>query len=315
MNLRSIDLNLLVILDALLDEAHVSRAAQRLNLSQPAVSSALQRCRHLFNDDLLDRGRGSMLRTPRSEALRARLKTILADVHGLIDPPEIALHELERTLRITTADLPAAMIAGPLLESLQHTAPKITIIFQPWYGAEAAITALTNGDADLAISVFQNEPEVIERITLLQEEYVVAMRRDHPAASGFDLDAWLEWPHIVVSGRGDPRSPVDARLAAMGLSRRVGLVVPSFQLVPGLLARTDFLALLPQSGFRWHEHGELVSFPPPIPVDGFPLHLAWHRRQTGDQAVVHVAATIKQVFAGISARAGANRVAIPPSVR
>ncbi|WP_328700184.1 LysR family transcriptional regulator [Brucella tritici] len=96
MNLRSLDLNLLVILDALLDEAHVSRAADRLNLTQPAVSNALQRCRVLFNDQLLERGRGTMRRTPKAEALRAPLKTLLAGVLDLVDPPEVPLRRCSR---------------------------------------------------------------------------------------------------------------------------------------------------------------------------------------------------------------------------
>lgn len=296
MNLRSVDLNLHVILDALLDEAHVSRAARRLNLSQPAVSNALQRCRHLFADDLLSRGRDTMHRTPRGDALRAPLKTVLADILRLIDPPEVALKDLERTIRITTADLPAAMIAGPLLAALRHTAPRITIVFQPWQGADAAVAALRTGDADLAISVFDREEDGIERETLLQEDYVVAMRRDHPAARRFDLESWLAWPHVLVSGRGEMRSPVDARLARLGRARRVALVVPAFQIVPDLLAQTDLLALLPRHGLGWHGRGDLACFAPPVPVDGFPLHLAQHRRQAGDRALAHVVAATRQAF-------------------
>ena len=301
MNLRSIDLNLLVILDALLDEAHVSRAAQRLNLSQPAVSSALQRCRHLFGDDLLERGRGGMLRTPRGEALRAPLKSVLAGIQGLTGPKDVPLQDIERTVRIMTADLPAAMVTGPLLEALRQSAPGITVIIQPWHGSGAAVSALINGDADLAISVFVSEPDDIMRVTLLQETYVVAMRKGHPAQDHLDLKTWLAWPHVIVSGRGDHRTPVDAQLAAMGLSRRVGLVVPSFQLVPDLLMRTDFLALLPSHSFSRHKDGHLVSATPPIAVDGFPLHLAWHRRQAGDQVMTHVIATIQEIFREIAA--------------
>jgi DNA-binding transcriptional LysR family regulator len=147
MNLRTVDLNLLVILDVLLDEAHVSRAARRLNLSQPAVSAALQRCRHLLGDELLDRGRGTMHRTPRADALRGPLKSLLAGVQDLIEPAEVPLAELNRVVRITAADLPTAMIAGSLLENLGRTAPHVSVVFQPWQGADAAASALRNGDA------------------------------------------------------------------------------------------------------------------------------------------------------------------------
>lgn len=296
MNLRSIDLNLLVILDALLDEAHVSRAALRLNLSQPAVSSALQRCRDLFGDQLLERGRGTMRRTPRAEALRGPLKCLLAEVHDLLDPPEIALSDLQQIIRITTADDPTFLIAAPLLAALQETAPGITVIFQPWNGGEAAGRDLLNGDADIAISVFPSQIEGLEQITLLHETYVVVMRRGHPAADNFDLGAWLNWPHIVMSGRGDMRSPLDAQLTAMGRSRRVGVVVPSFEIVPSLLVGTDHIAMVPRHGFERRKHPELVNFAPPIDVDGFPLHMAWHTRQANDRGVQHVISVIRAVF-------------------
>jgi DNA-binding transcriptional LysR family regulator len=296
MNLRSIDLNLLVILDVLLDEAHVSRAARRLNLSQPAVSAALQRCRHLLGDELLDRGRGTMHRTPRAEALRDPLKSLLAGVQDLIEPAEVPLAELQQVVRITAADLPTAMIAGSLVEDLARTAPQVSVVFQPWHGAEAAASALRNGDADLAISVFDRVDDEIERLTVLDETYVVAMRRDHPAAEGFDLDAWLAWPHVVVSGQGEMRTPLDAQLAAIGRHRRVGLVVPSFQLVPDLLARTSLLALTPVHSLRWRSPDSLLHLEPPLPVAGFPLHLAWHRRQSTDRGLRHVITIVSAIF-------------------
>jgi DNA-binding transcriptional LysR family regulator len=296
MNLWAVDLKLLVILDVLLDEAHVSRAARRLNLSQPAVSSALQRCRHLLEDKLLDRGRGTMHRTPRADALRSPLKSLLAGVQDLIDPAEVPLAELQRVLRVTAADLPIAVIAEPLPENLERMAPHVSVVFQPWHGADAAASALRNGDSDIAISVFDRVEEEIERRTLLEETYVVAMRRDHPAARGFDLDAWLAWPHVVVSGRGEMRTPLDAQLAAIGRQRQVGLVVPAFQLVPGLLARTSLLGLLPAHSLRWHQHDALIAVTPPIPITGFPLQIAWHSRQSADRGLRHVISMIETLF-------------------
>lgn len=296
MNLRSIDLNLLVVLDALLDEAHVSRAAHRLNLSQPAVSNALQRCRDLFDDPLLERGRGIMYRTARAEALRGPLKSSLADLHRLVDPPEIPLIALRQTVCLTMADDPTFLIAGPLLAALQDTAPGITLIFQPWNGSDTAGQDLLSGETDIAVSVFANQIDGIEQITLLQETYVVAMRRDHPAAKQFNLDAWLDFPHVVMSGRDDIQSPLDAQLAALGRKRHVGAVVPSFQLVPSLLASTNHIAMVPKHGFDLHAHPLLVCFEPPLDVSGFDLHLASHRRQSNDHGVQHVIAEIRKVF-------------------
>jgi DNA-binding transcriptional LysR family regulator len=299
MNLRSIDLNLLVVLDALLDEAHVSRAAHRLNLSQPAVSSALQRCRDLFGDPLLERGRGGMTRTPLAETLRPPLRSILAEVETLLDPQEVPLDRIERVVRITTADDPAALLACPLVEALARTAPGITVVFRPWLGQDAVARELLDGDTDLAIAVFDRNAENIEIRTLFDADYVVAMRKGHPAAAAFDLEAWLACPHIVVSGRGERRTPLDPQLAAMGHRRRVGLVVPSFQLVPPVLAATDMIAMLPRQSLAAHGHLDLAVFPPPVAVDGFTLKVAWHARQTLDRAVQHVCGIVQQVFSPV----------------
>lgn len=287
MNLRSLDLNLLVILDALLDEAHVSRAAGRLGLSQPATSAALQRCRHLFRDDLLARGRGTMYLTPKAEALRGPLKSLLAGVTTLVAPPEVALADIRQTVRITMADYPALLVIPPLQQQLQRSAPGIDLVIQPWIGGNAARAALMDGATDLAISFLPMVDDGLHREELFVEHYLVAMRAGHPAASRFDLETWLAYPHVLVSGRGDTRTPTDDELTKRGLVRRVGVVVPSFQMVPRLLLGSNMIASLPSRILA--DVVGLASFEPPIPVEGFPMHLAWHRRREKDVGLRHVA--------------------------
>lgn len=295
MNLRSFDLNLLVVLDALLDEAHVSRAAHHLNLTQPAVSNALQRCRALFDDPLLERKHGGMQRTPKAKALRAPIKSLLADLHCLLDPNEVPLAEVTQILRITASDDPTFLIAGALLAALEKSAPGVSLVFKPWIGNDAAARDLLNGDTDIAISVFPNEIEGLEKITLLDENYIVAMRHDHPASHEFNLDTWLAWPHILMSGKGELQAPLDAQLAKMGKQRRIAAVVPSFQVIPSLLAQTNNIAMVPQHGFDLHAHPALVGFEPPIEVNGFPLHLASHIRQVNDRVIQYVIAEIRKI--------------------
>ncbi|UNK39498.1 LysR family transcriptional regulator [Shinella sp. H4-D48] len=298
MNLRSVDLNLLVILDALLDEAHVSRAAARLNLSQSATSSALDRCRHLFGDPLLERGKGGMRLTARAEALRDPLKSLLIGIAAVIDAPEEPLAEIRQTVRIITADHPGILIASPLHRALARSAPGIDLVIQPWQSAPAALESLARGAGDIAISVFPAIDETAFHCeTLLHEHYVVAMRRDHPAATDFTLERWLAYPHVLVSGRGDTRSGLDDQLAALGRSRRIGIVVPSFLMVPPLLEDSDLLAMMPAHTVPADAAGRLHIAAPPLPVEGFPLHLAWHRRRDRDRAVRHVADIVRDIFA------------------
>lgn len=294
MNLRGIDLNLLVVLDALLQEAHVSRAAARLHLSQPATSSALDRCRHLFGDPLLERAGSRMRLTPKAEALRQPLRQVLEDMAAVLAAPVPPLSELRQAVRVVMADHPATIAAPALHAALAGTAPGIDLVLLPWLGAAAALEALERGKADLAVSVFPVSGADIRREELLREEYCVVMRQNHPAAAGFGLEGWLAWPHVLVSASGATRGAVDEALARRGLARRVGVVVPSFLMVPPLLAGSSLIAMLPSrclpAGPGW------AVYPPPLPVEGFPLHLAWHRRREGDAGVRHVAALLRDVL-------------------
>lgn len=295
MHLRSVDLNLLVILDALLDEAHVTRAAQRLGLSQPATSSALERCRHLFGDPLLERSGAGMRLTARAEGLKAPLRAVLEETRSLLTPADTPLVDLRQTVRFIVGDFPAIQIVPPLVERLARTAPGVDLVIENWLGAEAALDALGRGDVDLALSVFpQVEPDY-RRETVAWQTYAVVMRRDHPAVEDFDLDRWLAWPHVLVSGGGRTRGALDAELVRLGRTRRVGVVVPGFSLVPPLLLTSDLIAMLPSGVTAAVLDQDLVALPPPIEVEGFPLHLAWHRRRAADPAVVHVADLIRQI--------------------
>lgn len=297
MNLRAVDLNLLVVLDALLDEAHVTRAADRIGLSQPAASSALERCRHLFGDPLLLRGKGRMQLTAKAQALQQPVKDLLAQMQALLDPPAPDLSTLRQTVRVVTAELPPELLAGGLYRRLAATAPGITLALMPWHGAGAALEGLARGSADLAVSVFPTVEADFTRRALLRERYVVAMRRDHPAAGEFDLERWLAYPHVLVSGRGETHGALDEALSLLGRRRHVGMVVPSFLGVPPLLLGSELIALLPSRTLPQEGRERFVTFEPPVPVAGFPLHLAWHRRSERDPGVQHVAGLIEELLA------------------
>jgi DNA-binding transcriptional LysR family regulator len=205
----------------------------------------------------------------------------------VLAPLEV-LTDLHQTVRLLMADNLAALLLGPLVAALSRTAPGLDLVVQPWHGARAALEALTRGTLDLAASVFGSVGADIRREELLRESYVVAMRHDHPAVAGFDLDRWLSYPHVLVSGRGEMRGALDEALARHGRTRRVGLVVPNFLLVPPLLLASDLIALLPGRSIGAEILGDLAVLEPPVAVDGFPVHLAWHRRREGDAGVRHV---------------------------
>jgi DNA-binding transcriptional LysR family regulator len=181
-----------------------------------------------------------------------------------------------------------------LLAALRGSAPGIDLIPLPRRGGTEAAERLRRQEADIAISLIPWDDTDIRRSQLTYETYRVIMRRDHPAAADFDLERWLAYPHIVVSGRGDRCTPLDDVLLGMGRQRRVGIVVPSFSMAAPIAATSDLIAMLPTRCIP--EGDDLVSFDPPLAVDGIQLQIAWHRRSDANEAVQHVCGLIRELF-------------------
>lgn len=297
MNLRRIDLNLLVILDTLLDEAHVTRAAQRLALSQPAMSNALARCRELFADPLLVKAGAGMKLTAKAQSLRQPLKQALAGLDTVFEPEPPALASLQASVRLGMADALLATVAAPLQRELQQSAPGIALVYLPWRGGSEMQQQLANDEMDIAVSVLPPPASGLRRQELAIEHYKVVMRQGHPAAGDFTLDTWLAYPHVVVSPRGDARGTLDDALLRLGRERRIGLVLPSFITALHVVARTDLIAMVPSRSLTADDASRLSIFAPPVTIETFPLHLAWHERNDNNPAHAHVRALLREAIA------------------
>ena len=297
MNLRSVDLNLLVVLGVLLEEAHVSRAATRLGMSQSAVSNALERCRGLFGDPLLVKFGTGMHLTAKAERMREPIAALLADANAIFDIKQPPLSELRGAVRITMADILNAVLAPALLAAVTASAPGVDLIVQPWVSRAEAVAALVGGRSDIVIQVLSDLiGSDLHAEALLRQEYVVLMRKGHPASEAFDLDAWLAWPHVVVSASGRSVGALDAPLARIGRERGVGVVVPNFLVVADLLRASNMIAMLPELFARptWSEG--LVVRPPAIAVDGLTLKIARHRRRGDRRAIPFIAEQIRSAL-------------------
>ncbi|WP_437549604.1 LysR family transcriptional regulator [Sorangium sp. So ce367] len=279
MDSSRLDLNLLVALDALLAERNVTRAARRLNLSQPALSAQLQRLRELLGDPLLVPAQRGMTPTRRALELQAPLHEALEGVRAVVaagagfDP---ATSEL--TVAIAASDYVQYALLMPLAFQLRREAPGVRLA---WRALDVAQLAgqVERGEVDLAVLTPELAPEHLRTRKVLDERFVVIVRRDHPLVSRtISLDQLCALDHVVVSPRGGGfTGATDAALAALGRERRVVLSVPSFLMVPELVARSDMAALVPERLAR-DRADRLELLPPPVPVPGFAIVMAWHHR-------------------------------------
>jgi DNA-binding transcriptional LysR family regulator len=245
MNLSSLDLNLLVALDALLLEANVSRAAMRIHLSQPATSHALQRLRDLIGDPLLVRVGARMELTPRAQALRGPLAQALDQVRGLFVPDDFDAARSERQFRLMMPDLAVELLMPPLMEKITQVAPNLRIDVVPWRGP-AIFTAEFARTIDMVISI-GNAFRGFHRQLLYTDRDALAVRRDHPIAAKLSRRAaFLEARHVAVIIRGQNEDLIDSWLRGKGIERRIALVVSGYIEALHVAARTDLVAFVPR---------------------------------------------------------------------
>src|SRR5437764_5825274 len=244
MNLNSLDLNLLVALDALLREANVSRAAMRIGLSQPAASHALQRLRDLIGDPLLVRNGARMELTPRAQGLRGPLAQVLDQVRGLFVPEEFDAARSERQFRLMMPDLAVELLMPPLMEKVTRLAPNVRIDVVPWRGS-AIFNAEFARTIDLVISI-GNAFKGFHRQLLYTDRDALAVRRRHPERAKLRRrDVFLKARHVAVIIRGQNVDLIDNWLRTKGLERRIALVVPGYIEALHIVARTELVAFVP----------------------------------------------------------------------
>jgi DNA-binding transcriptional LysR family regulator len=244
MNLNSLDLNLLIALDALLLEGNVSRAAMRIGLSQPAASHALQRLRALIGDPLLVRSGARMELTPRAQALRAPLAQTLDQVRALFIPDDFDASRSERRFRLMMPDLAVELLMPPLMEKITRIAPNVTIDVVPWRGP-AVFTAEFARTIDMVISI-GNAFKGFHRQLLYTDRDALAVRRGHPVGAKLGhRDNFLKARHVAVIIRGQNEDLIDSWLRAKGVERRIALIVPGYIEALHVAVRTDLVAFVP----------------------------------------------------------------------
>lgn len=285
-NLHGLDLNLLRLLDALLTERHLTRAAKRVGLSQPAMSHGLARLRKHLGDPLFVRARQGLEPTVRATRIAGPLREALASIERCLADDTFDPATARRSFSLATADYGAFILLPPLLARVTPIAPGVDLwartIADDW------MAQLAQGDVDATLTVL--DPKTvgasIHTRLLYEERFVCVVRQGHPRVKKrLDLDTWASLPHAFVSLRGTPGGVVDDVLAKHGKTRRVACAVPHFLVAPHVVAGSDMVLTVGSrvaEGFAKMLPLRVVEAPVELP--GFRLRLAWHERHHHDPA-------------------------------
>ncbi len=300
MNLRSIDLNLLVALDALLTERHVTKAAERVGLSQPAMSNALSRLRAMFEDELLVRTTTGMKPTPRASELAEPLRQVLRQVERvMVSDAGFDASQTERTFTIRMSDILACLLL-PRLAAARPANSRIsynTIHLSP----SLTVDALERDEIDIAVSMGLEHSASIRSETLLEDRMVCLMRRLHPIKRGrLTFDSFIAQEQMKVSMSPTDLRFVDDVLAERGHRRRITLNVPHWLVVPHVLKQTDLLAVMPRHLAAVLMDDELRMEDLPFESAPFDWMLYWHRRYDQSNANAWLRERIRTVCTNLS---------------
>jgi DNA-binding transcriptional LysR family regulator len=296
-DLRRLDLNLLVTFEVLMTERSVTRAAERLNRTQSAVSHALARLREQVGDPLLIKMGGRMTPSPYAERLIDDVRPILRSIQRVLLPPQpFDAATSTRTFRIAVSDI-APSLFSRLMAAATRAAPHVTI---DWV-TETPQTALAVADGQIDVAFVASAlklPEGIARHEAGDIPWATFMRADHPARDDWSPAAWGRWPHVLVQIGNSLQSPVAA--ASARDRRHIAARVLNFSAVPPLLARTDCVATLP--AIAMHEALErfgLRAVRPPFAVASMSHRFIWSERLTNDPAVRWLRDLLLGVFATV----------------
>ena len=286
-NLRSVDLNLLVVFDALMTEHSVSRAARRIGLSQPATSNALARLRDVFDDRLFVRRGSEMVPTPRAEVIAGHVRAGLGHLDLALGPPRgFDPATAQRELVIATADYASLVILPDLMRRIRTQAPGIDVKVVP-YGPVVPFDGLARGDVDLVVGSPRNVPPGVAVGDLFEDRFTCLVRKDHPKVGRrLTLARFVELDHLLVAPLGGKRGFVDRALGALDRRRRIALRVPDFLLAPFIVAATDLVVTLPTGvAAVLGERLELRRLAPPVEIPSFSYALLWDERRNDDPAL------------------------------
>jgi DNA-binding transcriptional LysR family regulator len=282
-NHRTMDLNHLIDLDALLSEGSVAGAAKKLHLSAPAMSRRLAHLRHALGDPLFVLAGRRLVPTARALDLRERVQAAMEDVRGILAPPVVDFSRLERTLTLRANDGFIGAWAPRLLARTLAEAPGVRLRFVP--RTDTHMEQLRSGEIDLDLGVLHAPAPEIKSQLLMRVGFVGVVRAGHALQqlATVDVAAFTHWPHVTPSRRGRAHGSIDEALQAVGAQRQVVAVVPGFQTALAMVQASDCIAVMPEPFARWNAGADqFFIFALPVATQAVDIALSWHPRMHGD---------------------------------
>lgn len=277
--LAGIDLNLLVILDALLSTGGATRAAEKLSLSQSAVSHALARLRQALSDPLLVRTPRGLVPTPRAEQLAPVLRRLLQELYAVVaEAPRFDPATEKCTFTLAMSDYVSMLLMPPLMARLTALAPGVDVLIRNITNDEPA--ALERGEIDLMIGrVFDARQGFYQQKLFSDRLLCMVASPTKSRKRAFTMREYLSKRHVLISPQGQGPGIVDLALAEKGLTREIALRVPHFVTAPLIVARTDLVLTLPKRVAKVLSRMLPVRLlSPPLPLREFSMVQAWHER-------------------------------------
>lgn len=301
MNLRLLDLNLLVVFDAMMRERHVTRAAQSIGLSQPAFSNALTRLRDRLQDELFIRSPDGMKPTAWALELSGPIRMALGEIEMALDGAAFDPATSKRVFTIATLDYATLTIFPPLLEKIRYEAPGVTIrVIKPsLFPGEY----LDTQETDIALLNWDNPPKRFISETLIEEDWVCVVRAGHRLANqAMSLEAYAKEEHLIISPSGDAKGWAHDALADKGMQRHTALVMPTFGPAAVILETTDLVLTCPKSIGRIMSKttGTVVlECPVAAPLQMQMLNMIWHSRLGHHPATTWLRGILRNVAGNI----------------
>ncbi len=284
MNIDELDLNLLRVFDAVYREQSLSRAAQRLGLSQPGISQALNRLRQHIGDPLFVRQTHGVAPTAYSDAIAEPIQRALENLQAALHTRTVQdLRQIDRRLRIAMSDYSESLILAPLIRLIDEQAPKLQIRVVPDDRVNLH-TAMNDGELDLVIGAIPPLDEQYRHQDLCTEEFVCIVRRGHPVIQGhLSLDHYKQARHVGIAVRAAQLSKIDQACQPHGFQRQINVVVPNFMALPFIIAATDCVATMPRRLLRLvPPHLGLQILPAPIALPTPTIRQYWPERNHQD---------------------------------